>query len=136
MHASPQDDPRWHAADSDKHESEGEGERYEFGQECLDRISLALGGNTIVPLASTMLPALMQDADWKKRHAALICLSQIAEGCVKVLTKNISGLADLCLMVRTQVPPEAFPSSAAATPFTLVGREIRSWRHCGSRRTT
>ena len=95
-----QDEPLWHNADSDKHESEGEGERYEFGQECLDRISLALGGNTIVPLASTMLPALMQDSDWKKRHAALICLSQIAEGCVKVLTKNISGLADLCLLVR------------------------------------
>ncbi|BDA40930.1 Importin-5 [Coccomyxa sp. Obi] len=93
-----EDEPLWHNADSDKHESEGEGERYEFGQECLDRISLALGGNTIVPLASTMLPALMQDPDWKKRHAALICLSQIAEGCVKVLTKNISGLADLCLM--------------------------------------
>lgn len=101
--ANLQDEPRWHQADSDKYESEGEGERYEFGQECLDRVSLALGGNTIVPLASTLLPALTQDAgDWRKRHAALICLSQIAEGCVKVLSKNIPGLADLCLAVRTQ----------------------------------
>ena len=57
----------------------------------------------------------MQDADWKKRHAALICLSQIAEGCVKVLTKNISGLADLCLMVRTPKSLKAFllPSDIA-----------------------
>lgn len=55
-----QDDPRWHAADSDRYESEGEGERYEFGQECLDRIALSLGGNTVVPLASTLLPVLLQ----------------------------------------------------------------------------
>ncbi|KAK9821719.1 hypothetical protein WJX81_003315 [Elliptochloris bilobata] len=92
-----EDDPRWHNADSDRYESEGEGERYEFGQECLDRMALALGGNTVVPLASAYLPALLADGDWRRRHAALICLAQIAEGCVKVMTKNLSGLVDMCL---------------------------------------
>ena len=47
-------------ADSDRYESEGEGERYEFGQECLDRLALAMGGNTIVPLASSLLSGLLQ----------------------------------------------------------------------------
>ncbi len=98
-----QDDPRWHSADSDRYESEGEGERYEFGQECLDRMALALGGNTVVPLASAYLPALLADADWRKRHAALICLAQIAEGCVTVMAKNVSGLVDMCLQVRLGV---------------------------------
>ncbi|KAK9810031.1 hypothetical protein WJX72_003666 [[Myrmecia] bisecta] len=92
-----EDEPAWHEGESDKFESEGEGERYEFGQECLDRIALALGGKTIVPLASQMLPALMLDPDWKKRHAALICLAQIAEGCVKVMLKQLDGLVDMCL---------------------------------------
>lgn len=95
-----QDDPKWHQADSDKFESEGEGDRYGFGQECLDRIALALGGKTLVPLASTLLPPLLQDADWRKRHAALITLSQIAEGCVKAFTSHVNGLTDLCLLVR------------------------------------
>lgn len=95
-----QDDPRWHSADSDRHEAEGEGERYEFGQECLDRMALALGGNTVVPLASALLPAMVADGDWRRRHAALICLAQIAEGCVKVMAKNVSALVDLCLQVR------------------------------------
>lgn len=58
--------------------------RYQFGQECLDRISISLGGNAIVPAAGVLLPAWLQDADWKKRHATLICLAQIAEGCAKV----------------------------------------------------
>ena len=98
-HSSMQDEPNWHRADTDKYESEGEGELYEFGQESLDRIALALGGNTVAPLASSLLPTLLQDADWKKRHAALICISQIAEGCVKVLVKNVHGLADMCIQV-------------------------------------
>ena len=94
-----QDDPKWHNADSDRYESEGEGERYEFGQECLDRMALALGGSTVVPLASRYLPALLADRDWRQRHAALICLSQIAEGCVKIMHNNHSGLVDMCLQV-------------------------------------
>ena len=95
-----QDDPRWHNADSDRYESEGEGERYEFGQECLDRMALALGGATVVPLASRYLPALLADRDWRQRHAALICLAQVAEGCVKIMHSNHSGLVDMCLQVR------------------------------------
>jgi len=45
-------------------------------------------------VASQCLPAYASDAaDWKKRHAALICLSQIAEGCSKV------GQASLMIQV-------------------------------------
>ena len=98
-----QDEPNWHRADTDKYESEGEGELYEFGQESLDRLALALGGNTVAPLASSLLPTLLQDPDWKKRHAALICISQIAEGCVKVLVKTVRGLADMCMQVSTRL---------------------------------
>ena len=96
-----QDEPDWHKADSEQYESEGEGELYEFGQECLDRISLALGGKTMVPMAAQALPQLMTDQRWEQRHAALICLAQIAEGCAKVMlqTKQISGLVQMCKQV-------------------------------------
>lgn len=80
----PQDEPQWHLADTDQYEDEGNGELYEFGQECLDRISISLGGNSIVPAAGALLPVWLQDGDWRKRHASLICLAQIAEGCCKV----------------------------------------------------
>ena len=99
-----QDEPDWHKADSEQYESEGEGELYEFGQECLDRISLALGGKTMVPMAAQALPQLMTDQRWEQRHAALICLAQIAEGCAKVMlqTKQISGLVQMCKQVSTR----------------------------------
>ncbi len=71
-------------------------------QECLDRLALSLGGNTLMPLAAKCLPALMADSDWKQRHAALICLAQIAEGCVKAMTRHLDSLVAMCIQV---LPP-------------------------------
>jgi len=51
----------------------------------LDRLSISLGGNTIVPVASEQLPAYLAAPEWQKRHAALIALAQIAEGSSKVV---------------------------------------------------
>ena len=93
-----EDDPAWHRADSDATAHEGEGELFEFGQEGLDRLALALGGGTITPLASEALPALMADgADWRKRHAALVCLAQVAEGCSKAMAAQTGPLVDFCV---------------------------------------
>lgn len=50
----------------------------------MDRLAIALGGNTIVPVASEQLPAYLAAPEWQKHHAALIALAQIAEGCSKV----------------------------------------------------
>ena len=93
-----EDDPAWHAADSEATAHDGEGELFEFGQEGLDRLALALGGGTVTPLASEALPALMADgADWTKRHAALVCLAQVAEGCAKAMATQTGPLVDFCI---------------------------------------
>ena len=78
-----EDDPAWHTADAEN-EDAGETSNYSVGQECLDRLSIALGGNTIVPVASEQLPVYLAAPEWQKHHAALIALAQIAEGCSKV----------------------------------------------------
>ena len=36
-----EDEPDWHAADSDAAEEAGEGERFSVGKECLDRLAQA-----------------------------------------------------------------------------------------------
>lgn len=78
-----EDDPAWHSAET-KDEDAGETSNYSVGQECLDRLAISLGGNTIVPVASDQLPAYLSAPEWQKHHAALIALAQIAEGCSKV----------------------------------------------------
>ncbi|GMH40252.1 hypothetical protein BSKO_08156 [Bryopsis sp. KO-2023] len=87
----------WHQAAELEDEDSGHGELYEFGQECLDRVAMSFRGKVVVPVAGVMLNAWIQDQDWKKRHATLICLAQIAEGCAKVMLKEIDALTEMCL---------------------------------------
>ena len=91
-----EDEAEWHSA-LDTHENAGEGDMYDVGQDCLDRLSIAIGGKTIMPLAGQVLPVLLKDEDWRKRHAVLITLAQIAEGCQKVLLNQISSAVDCCV---------------------------------------
>ncbi|PON98072.1 Coatomer beta subunit [Trema orientale] len=91
-----EDDPAWHSAESED-EDAGETSNYSVGQECLDRLSISLGGNTIVPVASEQLSAYLAAPEWQKHHAALIALAQIAEGCQKVMIKNLEQVVAMVL---------------------------------------
>ncbi|EPS59891.1 hypothetical protein M569_14914, partial [Genlisea aurea] len=91
-----EDDPAWHTAEI-KDEDAGETGNYSVGLECLDRLAIALGGNTIVPVASEELPAYLSALEWQKHHAALIALAQIAEGCSKVMIKNLEQVVTMVL---------------------------------------
>ncbi|OMP07451.1 phosphoinositide 3-kinase regulatory subunit 4 [Corchorus olitorius] len=91
-----EDEPDWHTAD-DEDEDAGETSNYGVGQECLDRLSISLGGNTVVPVASELFPVFLADAEWQKRHAALVALAQIAEGCSKVMIKNLEQVVSMVL---------------------------------------
>ncbi|ONM59011.1 Importin-5 [Zea mays] len=91
-----EDDPAWHSAETED-EDAGEGNNYGVAQECLDRLSIAIGGNAIVPIASELLPQYLSSAEWQKHHAALITLAQIAEGCAKVMLKNLEQVVSMIL---------------------------------------
>nr|GEW73970.1 importin-5-like [Tanacetum cinerariifolium] len=79
-----EDEAAWHSAENED-EDAGESSNYSVGQECLDRLAIALGGNTIVPVASEQLPAYLAAPEWQKHLAALVALAQIAEGCSKLV---------------------------------------------------
>ncbi|KAH7435426.1 hypothetical protein KP509_06G064500 [Ceratopteris richardii] len=92
-----EDDPAWHSAEAE-YEDAGETSNYEMAQECLDRLAISMGGSSVLSAASELLPVYVADQDWRKRHAALIALAQIAEGCAKIMT-NISNLQPVVNMV-------------------------------------
>ncbi|KAJ8770124.1 hypothetical protein K2173_011219 [Erythroxylum novogranatense] len=91
-----EDDPAWYTAESED-EDAGETSNYSVGQECLDRLAISLGGNTIVPVASEQFPAFLAAPEWQKHHAALIALAQIAEGCSKVMITNLEQVVSMVL---------------------------------------
>jgi len=62
----------------------------DVGKDALDRLALSIGGKTVFGLAfrADLVPAFLEHADWKYRHAALACISQIAEGCEKQMKQK------------------------------------------------
>ena len=55
----------------------------------LDRLACGIGGKTVLPHIIQSLPTMLGNPDWKYRHAALMAISAVGEGCHKVRTAII-----------------------------------------------
>jgi hypothetical protein len=125
----------WHIARSDSYTRQGLTSRAPTPpphlQECLDRVAISLGGNSIVPAAARLLPAWLGDADWRKRHAALICLAQIAEGCSKQMTSQLPALTDMCMkgLADSHAKVRWASCQALGQMCTDLGPEIQESQH-------
>ena len=53
-----EDDPAWHNVETEDEDAD-ETSNYAFGQECLDKLSISLGGNNIVLIASELFLAFL-----------------------------------------------------------------------------
>ena len=51
------------------------------GETGLDRIACGVGGKAFLQFITPMLSELLASPDWKSRHAALMAISVIGEGC-------------------------------------------------------
>ena len=68
---------------------------YDVGEEALDRLAIAMGGKTMVPVLFERIQVLIKSADWKHRHAALMAISQSGEGCEKQMAQNLSQILNM-----------------------------------------
>jgi len=85
---------RWEDEDDVDDEQQG---NFEQGLEALDRLAVAIGGARMVPAAFAFIPDFIKNVDWRYRMAALYCISQIGEGCYKVMKKHLSEVVGLIL---------------------------------------
>jgi len=51
------------------------------GEHCMDRLANKLGGLVILQPTFSWLPRMMQSMAWRDKHAALMAISAISEGC-------------------------------------------------------
>ncbi|KAJ6153171.1 hypothetical protein N7497_007490 [Penicillium chrysogenum] len=51
------------------------------GEQCMDRLANKLGGQAILQPAFSWIPRMMSSTNWRDRHAALMAISAISEGC-------------------------------------------------------
>jgi len=72
-------------------------ENWVVGEQAIDRLARKLGAKAVIPAAFRYLPGLISSSDWRQRHAALMALSSIAEGCEKYMKTELSRVLDMVL---------------------------------------
>lgn len=63
-------------------------------ESALDRIACGLSGKTVFPHILAAVPQMMQQPDWKCRHAALMAISASGEGCHKEMEKYLPQIME------------------------------------------
>ena len=64
------------------------------GEQAFDRISRAVGGKVLFPIAMPMAEAALGSSDWKFRRAGLTALALMAEGCQKAILPNLKAITE------------------------------------------
>lgn len=67
------------------------------GEQCLDRLATKLGGQALLPPIFNWLPRMMTSSAWRDRHAALMAISAISEGCRDLMVGELDKVLDLVL---------------------------------------
>lgn len=66
--------------------------------EALDRVSIALGGEVIVPVIFEHIPRLLKDtSSWRPRHLGLLAMVHVFEGCREQLFESLGALIEMTL---------------------------------------
>ncbi|SMR60448.1 unnamed protein product [Zymoseptoria tritici ST99CH_1E4] len=93
-----QDDPdaeEWSAQeDVDFDESDS---NHVAGEQTMDRLANKIGGKDLLPPTFTWLPRMLQSGSWNDKHAALMCISAISEGCAEIMENELDQVLQLLM---------------------------------------
>jgi importin-5 len=65
------------------------------GEQCMDRLANRLGGATLLPPTFNWLPRMAQSSNWRDRHACLMAISAISEGCRDSMLPQLAAVLDM-----------------------------------------
>jgi hypothetical protein len=89
------DAAEWNASeDLDVDESDA---NHVAGEQTMDRLANKLGGQALLPPTFNWLPRMMTSSAWRDRHAALMAISAISEGCRDLMVGELDKVLDLVL---------------------------------------
>jgi hypothetical protein len=67
------------------------------GEQTMDRLANKIGGKDLLPPTFTWLPRMLQSGSWKDKHAALMCISAISEGCADIMEGELNQVLQLLM---------------------------------------
>lgn len=65
------------------------------GEQTMDRLANKLGGQIVLPPTFNWLPRMIASGAWRDRHAALMAISAISEGCQELMESELDKVLDL-----------------------------------------
>uniref|UniRef100_A0AAR2IXI6 Importin-5 n=1 Tax=Pygocentrus nattereri TaxID=42514 RepID=A0AAR2IXI6_PYGNA len=68
------------------------------GESALDRIACGLGGKIVLPMIKQHIMQMLQNSDWRYRHAGLMALSAIGEGCHQQMETILNEIVSFVLL--------------------------------------
>lgn len=67
------------------------------GEQCMDRLANKLGGAALLPPTFNWLPRMVASTAWRDRHAALMAISAISEGCRDLMVGELDKVLELVI---------------------------------------
>ncbi|TWW64295.1 Importin-5 [Takifugu flavidus] len=98
-----EDDDEW--AMADELEDDDFDSNAVAGESALDRIACGLGGKIILPMIKQHIMQMLQNTDWKYRHAGLMALSAIGEGCHQQMEAILQEIVSFVLLFCADTHP-------------------------------
>jgi len=92
--ADDDDAEEWNVSEDLDEESDS---NHVAGEQCMDRLANKLGGQAILPPTFNWLPRMMTSSAWRDRHAALMAISAISEGCRDLMIGELDKVLDLVI---------------------------------------
>lgn len=83
------DDEDWATSEEVDEDS---GDNNVIAESALDRLACGLGGKAILPHIVSNIPSMLNNEDWKYRHAALMAISAAGEGCHKQMEAMLDNI--------------------------------------------
>jgi len=90
-----EEDPDWF--ESDDTDEDDDDSNATIGETSLDRLACALGGKMVLQSCLQYISPMLQSNDWKFRHAGLMAISTIGEGCHKQMEAILEQIVDTIL---------------------------------------
>ncbi|XP_023601082.1 ran-binding protein 6 isoform X2 [Myotis lucifugus] len=91
-----QDDEDW--VNADEMEEDDFDSNAVAAESALDRLACGLGGKLVLPITKEHIMQMLQSPDWKYRHAGLMALSAIGEGCHQQMEPILDEMVNSVLL--------------------------------------
>ncbi|KAF9926818.1 hypothetical protein FBU30_003672 [Linnemannia zychae] len=89
-----EDEAEWYM--SDDQDDEEPDTNSVVGEQAIDRLSRALGGKVILPVIFGYIPKMLaNEQDWKTRHAGLMAISAMGEGCGRIMEGELTKIVHM-----------------------------------------